>query len=436
MRRKTPYIRPGSGFEWSTYTQARDHRQTVVSDTHVFSPTLVNIFTFGHQTDYFIYGEQEKGVTPLTGADAVKAIGLQGTNAKGYQAMGFPQMTVQSLSTLYNGDGYDKNLMNNDGANTFTDTLTWSKGKHVLKVGGEFRHYWWFSGSLSNGVYGSFNFNGSIAGNGFAEFLLGVPYTATRLNPIPNRPSHDKQLGGFINDTFKVTPKLTLDYGLRWDWYGIPTYDDGLMYNFDLASGKVVVPQDALSKVNPLYPKNIPITAGQVVPNVPWHNIHPRFSAAYRLTNKTVLRGGYGEYTDSWSYTQRRPGASPFQLSETYNNVISVHRAAVQLPQPVPGESLFRHGSQPERDGTAARYQDRHHPADQLHHRAANRRKTRPPSLLHRHAQYRARLRHLQHGQTAAEHRNLHPVDAALQPVHRRQRVRQRRQGALQLSPG
>ncbi|MBZ5623213.1 MAG: carboxypeptidase regulatory-like domain-containing protein [Acidobacteriia bacterium] len=336
MRRKTPYIRPGSGFEWSTYTQARDHRQTVVSDTHVFSPSVVNIFTFGHQTDYFIYGEEEKGVQPLTGADAVKAIGLQGTNAKGYQAMGFPQMTVNGLSTLVNSTGAIDNVNANDGVNTFTDTLTWSKGKHVLKIGGEFRHYWWFSGSLSNDVYGTFNFNGSIAGNGFAELLLGVPYTATRLDPLVNRLNHDKQLGTFITDTFKVTPKLTLDFGLRWDYYGIATYDDGLMYNFDLTTGKVVVPQDALSKVNPLYPKNIPITTGQVVPNVPWHNIHPRISAAYRLTDKTVVRGGYGEYTDSWSYTARRPGASPFQLSESYTNVISSTGPLFTFPNPFP----------------------------------------------------------------------------------------------------
>ena len=227
-------------------------------------------------------------------------------------------------------------VMNNDGTNTFSENLTWNKGKHVLKVGGEFRHYWFFSGALPNGVFGSFNFNGSIAGNGFAEFLLGVPFTATRLNPIPNRTSHDKQFGAFISDTFKVTPKLTLDYGVRWDWYGIATYDDGLMYNFDMASGKVVVSQDSLGKVNALYPKNIPIEVGQVVPNVPWHNIHPRFSAAYRLNNKTVLRGGYGEYTDSWSYTQRRPGASPFQLSETYNNVISSTGPLFSFPNPFP----------------------------------------------------------------------------------------------------
>jgi hypothetical protein len=90
MRRLTPYIRPGAGFDWSVYTQKRDHRQLVASDTHVFSPTLVNIFTFGHQTDNFQYGEDEKGQQPLFGDDVVKAIGLQGVNPSGYHTMGFP----------------------------------------------------------------------------------------------------------------------------------------------------------------------------------------------------------------------------------------------------------------------------------------------------------------------------------------------------------
>ena len=336
MRRHTPYIRPGSGFEWSTYTQARDHRQTVVSDTHVFGPSVVNIFTFGHQTDHFLYGEDEKGIQPLTGDEVVKAIGLQGTNQHGYEAQGFPQMTINGMSTLVNSTGAVGNVNSDDGVNTFTDTLTWMKGKHVIKVGGEFRHYWWFSGTISNDTYGTFNFNASITGNGFADFLLGVPYTATRLDPLVNRPNHDKQVGMFFTDTFKVTPKLTLDYGLRWDYYGIATYDDGLMYNFDLQSGSVIVSQDVLSKVNQLYPKNIPIQAGQVVPNVPWTNIHPRISAAYRLNSMTVLRGGYGEYTDSWSYTSRRPGANPFQLSESYNNVISPTGPLFMFPNPFP----------------------------------------------------------------------------------------------------
>jgi hypothetical protein len=334
MARITPYIRPGSGFEWATYTQKRDHRQMVISDTHVFSPNLVNTFTFGRQTDYFIYGEEEKGVKPLTGKDAVAAIGLQGVNAKGYDAMGFPQMTIQDLATLNNSNGAINNVNADDGVNTYSDTMTWAKGKHVIKFGGEYRTYWWFSGSLSNQVYGNFTFNGNIAGRGFADFLLGIPQQSVRLEPLVNRPNHNKQAGFFFTDTFKVTPKLTLDYGLRWDYYANASYDDGLMYNFDLKSGSVIVPGELRSQVHPLYPANIPIITGDVVPKGSRKNIRPRISAAYRLTPTTVLRGGYGEFTDSWGYTARRPGSDPFVLTETYNNQNNV--LGLSFPNPFP----------------------------------------------------------------------------------------------------
>jgi len=336
MQRKTPYIRPGSGFEWATYTQKRDHRQLVVSDTHIFTPSLINTFTFGHQTDFFLYGEEEKGIKALTGAEAVAAIGLQGVNAKGYKAMGFPQITINGLATLNNADGAINNVNSDNGVDSYLDTMTWSKEKHVMKFGGEFRRYWFFSGSISNQVYGNFTFNANITGVAYGDFLLGIPFTSTRLDPIVNRTSRNNQYGLFFNDTYKVTQKLTLDYGIRWDYYGIPRYDDGLMYNFDLTSGKVIVEEQNLSKINPLYPKNIPIGTGQVVPNASLKNFQPRISAAYRLSTNMVIRGGYNQYTDSWDYNSRRAGASPFQLAESYNNVITNNAAAFTFPNPFP----------------------------------------------------------------------------------------------------
>ena len=336
MARQTPYIRPGDGFEWATYTQKRDHRQLVASDTHIFSPNLINTFTFGHQTDYFLYGEDEMGVPVLNGADAVAAIGLQGVNAKGYKAMGFPRIAINGLSTLNNADGAINKVNSDNGVDSYIDTMTWAKGKHVLKFGGEYRRYWFFSGSISNQVYGNFNFNATITGVGFGDFLLGVPYNSTRLDPIVNRTSRNNQYGWFFGDTYKVNSKLTIDYGIRWDYYGIPRYDDGLMYNFDPIAGKIVVEQDSLSKINPLYPKNIPVIAGQVVPNASKSNFQPRISAAYRVTPNMVLRGGYNQYTDSWDYNSRRAGANPFQLSESYNNVIANNAAAFTFPNPFP----------------------------------------------------------------------------------------------------
>jgi hypothetical protein len=61
MQRKTPYVRPG-GLPFATYTQKRDYRQMVASDTHVFSPMVINTFTFGRQTVFMLDCEEEKGI--------------------------------------------------------------------------------------------------------------------------------------------------------------------------------------------------------------------------------------------------------------------------------------------------------------------------------------------------------------------------------------
>src|SRR5262249_16063688 len=246
-QRKTPYIRPG-GTPELTWTQARDHRQMVASDTHIFSPRLVNTFTFGRQTDFLLRGEGEKGFEPLFGDAVVKTLGLQGVNRGNFHRQGFPQVAISGLTTLSSSDGAIDNVDVNDGINTYQDSLTWSKGKHVLKFGGEFRQLWRFRGTLSTQVYGNFNFNGLVNGNGYADFLLGIPQNSTRLDPLVNRRATNKQVGFFVSDTFKISQKLTLDYGLRWDYYALPTYDDGLMANWDPATGNVVVAPGTLSK--------------------------------------------------------------------------------------------------------------------------------------------------------------------------------------------
>src|SRR5262249_4363190 len=134
-QRKTPYIRPG-GTPELTWTQARDHRQMVASDTHIFSSRLVNTFTFGHQTDFLLIGEEEKGVAPLFGDEVVKTLGLQGVNRSNYHTQGFPQISISGLTTLSSNNGGIDNVDQDNGINTYVDTLTLSTGRHVLKVGG------------------------------------------------------------------------------------------------------------------------------------------------------------------------------------------------------------------------------------------------------------------------------------------------------------
>src|SRR5262245_9003873 len=117
-QRKTPYIRPG-GTPELTWTQKRDHRQTVISDTHIFSPRIVYTFTFGRQTDFLRIGEGEKGFEPLFGDDVVQAIGLQGVNRSDFHTQGFPQMTINGLTTLSSNNGGIDNVDQDNGINTY-----------------------------------------------------------------------------------------------------------------------------------------------------------------------------------------------------------------------------------------------------------------------------------------------------------------------------
>ena len=340
MMRKTPYVWSKGDSEIFDSTQARDHRGLVVSDTHIFSPSLVNSATFGRTTDLILVGQPDKGITPLFGDEVDKNLGLQGVNLPGMHSAGFPPIAVTGLTTLsVNNDGGATNyVVTDDGIATYSDTLTWMLGKHVMKFGGDYRHFWRTLGSISSTTYGNFTFNGTFTGQAFADFLLGIPQNSQRLSPLINRQVHQNQAGAYFNDTFKLTSKLTLDYGIRWDYYGTPLYNDGLMWNWDPTSGSVIVAPGTKNKVSPLYPSNITIVEGSVVPSPKLTNIRPRMSVAYRISDKLVLRGGYGEFTESWGYLNsgRVNGAGPFQLTESYNNQLVNGQPLFAFPNPFP----------------------------------------------------------------------------------------------------
>ena len=87
--------------------------------------------------------------------------------------------------------------------------------------------------------------------------MLGLPNSSRRLDVLVPREMEALELGLFVMDTFKVTQKLTLDYGLRLDYFSSNTIKDGLQYAWDPASGNVTIPSGTESAVSPLYPQNI-----------------------------------------------------------------------------------------------------------------------------------------------------------------------------------
>src|SRR5262249_21008174 len=129
---------------------------------------------------------------------------------------------------------------------------------------------------------------------------------------------------------------LTLDLGLRWDRFGSPHFEDGLMLNWDPATGKVIIPKGKESNISPLYPKTINIVTGDVSIHPDERNFVPRIGAAYRLSGKTVIRGGYGIFNETLGRYARLQGTGPFQISETYQNVISGGQPLLSFPNPFP----------------------------------------------------------------------------------------------------
>jgi hypothetical protein len=339
INRITPYVLTGPFEQLGTWTRKRNHHSLAINDTHTFSPRMVNTFLFGWARDYFIDGDTTGGFTPQKGDAAVQTIGLQGVNRGGHSVMGFPTMDITGLQTLSQQPG-GVNLNRNDFE--FTDSLTYSVGRHVMKYGVELRYFHDFNGGIPQGNYGTFNFNGNMTGTGtaigqpYADFLLGTPNNSTRLDPITNRTQNAYELGFFITDTFKVSSKLTLDIGLRMDNFRHSIYTDDLQYNWDRASGNVVVPQSAASKISPLYPRTITVVSGQVYPTPDRRNFRPRLGVAYRLTDRFVVRGGYGTYSEAFGPIHRAQGAGPFQIAESYFNAIENGRPTLVFPNPYP----------------------------------------------------------------------------------------------------
>ena len=141
-----------------------------------------------------------------------------------------------------------------------------------------------------------------------------------------------------MSDTFKISQRLTLTYGLRWDYFFSPSFSDGLQYNWNPQSGHVLIPQAALGKVSPLYPTNIPVDAGQVVPTPYKRDFAPRIGAAYQLSKKMVLRAGFGVYSEfAGAYTlSTNQGSGPFQIAQTYTNSITNGQPLFSFPSPFP----------------------------------------------------------------------------------------------------
>jgi hypothetical protein len=205
----------------------------------------------------------------------------------------------------------------------FQDLASVSRGRHNIKFGFNMTRIETDDWTTPNDLFGNLTFSNRYTGFPYADFLLGIPTTAQRAFPNVRLDALRKQYDFFFTDDFKVTPKLTMNYGIRYEYHPLWTEEHGLLSNFDI-SGKIVVMDGSLSKVSPVFPRNYVEVVeasslglpGSTLLKMDKNNFAPRLSVAYRPFGKsTVIRSGFGLFYD---IVPRRPQSAgvPFILNE------------------------------------------------------------------------------------------------------------------------
>lgn len=199
-----------------------------------------------------------------------------------------------------------------------SDSYSMVRGSHFLKVGGQFmRHH---TGQLNTFMTGgSLVFSGQFTGESAGDFLLGRLFSFRQGSPLKNA-LRQNAYALYVQDDWKVTPRLTLNLGLRWDpWLGYTDTEDRLSA-FRPGQRSQVYPNALPGMVYPGDP-GIPRT----ITGNDWNNFAPRFGFAWTplRTNRFAVRGGYGVYFDHIRSINlnRFPLVQPFVLDVTVNDV-------------------------------------------------------------------------------------------------------------------
>lgn len=314
------------------YLVNRPTQSEFISFTHVFSATLVNEFRVGVSRNNEVEGPADDG------AQVVQQIGLQGISPPA----GLPGNPIINITGLSNTDAHSGFTHNLDTNFQWVDNVSWTKGSHFLKFGVDIIRDQLSGFSNSNNVNGTLTFSGVYSGQPYADFLLGIPQTSSFniLPPFPYLRATD--LSFYAQDQFKITKRLTLNYGLRYE-LDAPYHDkNGSIYSFDPSNLSIVVPQNGLTHINPSFTTAIPIIGSQqagypanTLLEFRKKNFYPRIGVAYALTadGKTAVRAGYGMYSDT-IYPSVINKGGPFAGSQTFNNSITNGVPALSFPDP------------------------------------------------------------------------------------------------------
>jgi len=232
----------------------------------------------------------------------VNTLHIPGTNGDTYLAQGTPAFifTTGGWNSMGNSDTGNPFLFR-DNQWVTNANLSWMKNRHDLRYGVEYtasamNHFQPQGGSFQT-PRGSFRFSGNVTAlnggpsangaNSVADYLLGLPTEVGKAvqNANPNS-LRWKTWAMYIRDSWQATTKLTLTYGLRWEYYPFATADHGGVKLFNPTTGNIYIGGNGSVPLN----DGVDVGKGQIL---------PRVGLAYRIGDKTVIRAGYGMSADS-----------------------------------------------------------------------------------------------------------------------------------------
>ncbi len=279
----------------------RTNNAATVAYTHTFSPTMLNEFRWGLATNNLPI------FPPVRGKQMVEEFGLQGLapdlpDLPGILTINFAGLGLSGISQANFRSPGAANYLHH-----FQEHVSVFRGRHHMKFGAnvtriELDHY-----AADNALFGNLTFSNRFTGFPYADFLLGIPTTARRSFPPLRQDRLRYQYDFFFTDLFKLTPRLTLNYGLRYEYHPGWTEEHGYLSTFDIGSGSIVVKDGSLSRVSPLFPKayaNVMEAsraglAAKTLLRTDRNNVAPRLALAWRPWGEnTVFRSGFGVYFD------------------------------------------------------------------------------------------------------------------------------------------
>jgi hypothetical protein len=273
-----------SGNILSTTIGGRDNlvQSIALGETSVLSNTTVNNLRFAmnrsaiHRTHVDFFGPNDIGLNSFSYLDD------------------YMLMTVTGGFNL--GGGTENDAIFHTDTYTIGDDLTMVRGDHQYGFG--IQYAYWDSLSKANvRSPGTYSFDGNVTGIGLADFLLGRPFTF--IQSAPNTlDNHQHYFGIYAQDTWKVSPQMTLNYGLRWEPWFPQQHDNGAVYNFSIDRFRSGQRSTVFPQAPPgfTYPGDTGFPNGKAGMHTVWSNITPRVGLAWDPSGdgRMSVRAGYG----------------------------------------------------------------------------------------------------------------------------------------------